>query len=454
MTGRWTALSHCWGDPKNRPLMTTRSTLKERLKGIPMNLIPKSFVDAVLLTKVISVRYMWIDSLCIIQGDEDDWRREAKKMGMIYERAVLTFAASSSRDSLGGYFLQRRYSGFPHIFLNAPLDHPSTTKPALGEPNQVQFSFEWRTPEIVDTSVGGTPLSKRAWITQEWILSRRIVHFLTDGMKWKCGETEKSEVSTDRILREKVYWPTLVSDHSRRRLTYESDRLISLEGLAGGWSKTRRDSYLHGMFAGDFPVQLLWLPDGIKRNPSFPNAPSWSWTARLGGIWYASGILEINAESTCEIDILGANSDRLRLHSLVENIPDLAAWLPFSTYEPRIPSEGDQDYYTSIFKPTRLSDDDRGCEHLLLGPGGVRIGWASLDDGLFLDMPHLHGETLFVLLTRPKDHQHDRPWIMSYYGLLLQRSFTVEGAYKRIGIAATQDLNWTYGAEERTIDVV
>ncbi len=70
LRGRYTALSHRWGDVQ--PLTTQTATIEERKAGIPWQLLPKTFQDAATATKSIGVDYLWIDSLCIVQDDHDD----------------------------------------------------------------------------------------------------------------------------------------------------------------------------------------------------------------------------------------------------------------------------------------------------------------------------------------------------------------------------------------------
>lgn len=64
--GRYTTLSHCWG--KHLPLKTTMSTLRTRRHAIPFETLPKTYRDAVSITRSLGIRYVWIDSLCIVQG--------------------------------------------------------------------------------------------------------------------------------------------------------------------------------------------------------------------------------------------------------------------------------------------------------------------------------------------------------------------------------------------------
>ncbi|KAH6694906.1 heterokaryon incompatibility protein-domain-containing protein [Leptodontidium sp. MPI-SDFR-AT-0119] len=147
--GPYIALSHCWGHETRRPIRTTRATFKGYLDGIPFISLPKTFQDAVKICRESDVRYLWIDSLCIIQDNEDDWLRESAHMGTIYENARLAIAESSARDSTEGCFLSD--CGF-HDGSSA-----TTYFAALPAVNHEPYFSQ---------------LGSRAWACQEWYLSR------------------------------------------------------------------------------------------------------------------------------------------------------------------------------------------------------------------------------------------------------------------------------------------
>jgi len=89
--------------------------------------LPSTFQDAVRITKSLQVRYLWIDSLCIIQDDFSDWEREASLMGNVYANSFLTIAASSSTDDSSGCLLSidvRQNS--PHVSADAISMRAST----------------------------------------------------------------------------------------------------------------------------------------------------------------------------------------------------------------------------------------------------------------------------------------------------------------------------------------
>ena len=66
--------------------------------------MPKTFQDAVSITRSLGFEYLWIDSLCIIQGKEGDWEEQAQKMGQIYRDSVLTIVAAAAKNAGTGCF--------------------------------------------------------------------------------------------------------------------------------------------------------------------------------------------------------------------------------------------------------------------------------------------------------------------------------------------------------------
>jgi hypothetical protein len=67
---RYLTLSHCWGGKIFTTL--TRSNFTEFLSRIPTESLSKTFREAITITRTLGFKYLWIDSLCIIQGDEAD----------------------------------------------------------------------------------------------------------------------------------------------------------------------------------------------------------------------------------------------------------------------------------------------------------------------------------------------------------------------------------------------
>jgi hypothetical protein len=99
-TGRYVALSHCWGG--QTPTITTNENLKKHLVGIPTPL-PQTFEDAVLVTRALGIQHLWIDSLCILQDSSEDWAIHAPQMATIYGNSYITLAADAAKDSTTGF---------------------------------------------------------------------------------------------------------------------------------------------------------------------------------------------------------------------------------------------------------------------------------------------------------------------------------------------------------------
>lgn len=100
---RYIALSYCWGGlvPESQ---TTHQTLQEGKTRIPCDTLPRTFQDAADFASRLGIRYLWIDSICIIQGDQGDWLRESARMYHVYGNAYLTLAASHAYDANGGLY--------------------------------------------------------------------------------------------------------------------------------------------------------------------------------------------------------------------------------------------------------------------------------------------------------------------------------------------------------------
>jgi hypothetical protein len=102
------ALSHCWGS--SRTFETTGSNIQRHHEGIDIDEIPKTFRDAIIVGRQLNVRYLWIDSICIIQDSKHDWFVEASRMDDIYSNASLTISASCSKNDADGFLRNRPHN--------------------------------------------------------------------------------------------------------------------------------------------------------------------------------------------------------------------------------------------------------------------------------------------------------------------------------------------------------
>jgi hypothetical protein len=305
--GQYIALSHCWGT--SHPFTTTRNNLQEMKKGFQLTEIPATFQDAITVSRQLGIRYLWIDSLCIIQGDTVDWEIESSRMGTVYRSASLVLSASNSvADSEG--FLKVR----PHTHSTLTITSTSTNQkaeiyltPQKGEP--ADFWFYWDFNQTHTTQ----PLDTRGWCLQEAYLARRQLKFLHNRILWACQDIQQDEGEEDTIFsmpgtgavfttqnlfrnhvprRHRVLnlmtpyqgWYRMVTDYARRKLTFAEDKMSALSGLASVVAENDGGEYLAGVWWEDVAFGICWKRvGGLERTGSYV-APSWSWASVNGPV--------------------------------------------------------------------------------------------------------------------------------------------------------------------------
>ncbi|KAF8962312.1 heterokaryon incompatibility protein-domain-containing protein [Flammula alnicola] len=359
--GHYVALSHCWGT--EQLLTTTRLTIAEHMhRGIPIERMPKTFQDAVAITRGLGLRYIWIDSLCIIQkvspSEPDviaaaDWEQQSAVMADIYAHCYLniatTRAAGGHAGCLGPRWTTRDSLRWAEEFSRAVDDgegkreRVSRTRkcevksfkvPGMQQDIRIRLTMKssheaLQTPRWIRMHMDTAPLLPRAWVYQERSLAARSVHLHANEMVWACNVTQRCEckeldgsppdgdgwsATKDRIAKLGVLndkkalhglWRTIVEDVSLLDLTYESDRLPALSGLAYRFAEylPKNERYLAGLWEGDLARDLLWESGGSKQTAGPTRgrkpfnlkegpltAPSWSWASLVWGGDDASGI--------------------------------------------------------------------------------------------------------------------------------------------------------------------
>jgi hypothetical protein len=88
----------------------TADTLEAMMDSISVHSLPKTFLHSIAAARRLGVSYLWIDSLCIIQGSSDDWQAESSQMSEIYQNGLCNLSATGASDSEGGLFFNRNLS--------------------------------------------------------------------------------------------------------------------------------------------------------------------------------------------------------------------------------------------------------------------------------------------------------------------------------------------------------
>ncbi|KAK8862671.1 heterokaryon incompatibility protein-domain-containing protein [Apiospora arundinis] len=325
--GHYITLSHCWGESQS--FVTVASNLRERLAGFSVSEMPQSYQDAVRVTRLLGRRYLWIDSLCIIQKDIDDWVIESKKMGDYYNQSVLTIAAARSDADVKGFLLPRGYQGegkgkpyhdttiyadrCDRIYFEAQADRGSFYLANLAplQPYSAQVTTD-------GNPVASAPLHGRAWTLQERLMSRFVLHFdreqnyLEDNIKRHIyyedgrhaplnlygvssgarGYSPESQLFDPDKALPYQNWLRMVDQYLTRGISDRSDTLPSLSGLAQSVARRSDDCYCAGLWDNCLATGLLWQKaHGHLQNKQRGKwqsteylAPSWSWTSAGGPV--------------------------------------------------------------------------------------------------------------------------------------------------------------------------
>lgn len=300
------ALSYCWG--LGRSLTTTKSSYAARVTGISWEDFPNTIRDAMIFTQNIGVQFIWIDALCIIQDDAEDWRVEAAKMASIYENALLTLSATASDSTNSGCFPTPRAKSHK---LSKQLSSPFGSvdvyaRLSFHHAHNVLFEYggDGYIHDLDELIREGYPVLTRGWIFQERVLSSRTVHCAPGELLWECISENRCECSAtahDREGRNALIkfkgltrdgrpiddrspaiqlWTELIQSYSRRLFTYPTDKLVALSGAAQKFQRLDMGLYLAGLWRQDLHVQLCWYR-ASKSDPESRriNQPSWSWAS-------------------------------------------------------------------------------------------------------------------------------------------------------------------------------
>ncbi|KAI0505813.1 heterokaryon incompatibility protein-domain-containing protein [Xylaria bambusicola] len=296
---RYIALSHPWGDKaKHRHYFTTRQNINNHKVGIDMDVLPNTLKHAIQVTRELGVRYLWIDSLCIVQGEDGDFNEEAVHMETVFSTAYCVIAATRAEGSSSGFLGPRPARKFVKI------ERPGQNSIYVCE------SIDNFQRDVIDG-----PLNQRGWVLQERALARRTIYFGEKQNYWECGEGVRCEtltkmtnnqaallgdpkfpkVATDSTKGGRIrLYELLYKQYSRLQFTRIYDRPLAISGLEQRLIRAFDTQGGYGVFTRYFGRGLLWQRDPtlapqLMKPIQFPKSqryqvPSWSWMAYEGAI--------------------------------------------------------------------------------------------------------------------------------------------------------------------------
>ncbi|RYP10423.1 hypothetical protein DL765_008119 [Monosporascus sp. GIB2] len=321
---RYATLSHVWGNDPESYLQLKEATLEAFKTEVPWDALPIKYKDAIRITRALRIRYLWIDSLCIIQDSAHDWKTEALKMAAVYGCSAcnISYTHAPSEEPA------KRYLRDPRVHIPCKLTAASARPSRL---SAFGVDYLWSKPlppaaVVVQPFAGAMhgswstegyrrvcSLLSRAWVFQERLLCSRTIYYGHDRLLWDCCETFNDEFSGPMpyVPRSKaqIYsafsgltqnqtrasslghfdgqWKSMVNDYRSCKLTFGKDRTIAFAGIARAVQSQTGMTYLAGIWKEAAHLDLLWcvMPKGRKSSLRLPGsgtqeppkAPSWSW---------------------------------------------------------------------------------------------------------------------------------------------------------------------------------
>jgi len=302
VTERYICLSYCWGG--HVPLLLLKENKSQMEDSIALESLPILFHDFITVAAALGARYVWIDALCIIQDDPEDWEKEAASMNLVYGNSYLTIAATAAPDPTYSLLPERLSHGVFVVGI-------SLARSAFLDPGFLHHGDK------------DSKWSTRGWTFQEYLLSARVLHFGESELVWHCNEDQRCEcgnVKATQSLREaqmaqlrgvfklavrkflpKKNWTAQNRDrqaekiaawhicaelYSERALSNRAEHVIAISGIAEAFTEAQLGPYYAGSWEASFSEDLCWQPrrdSGIQKAPApwKPDylAPSWSWLA-------------------------------------------------------------------------------------------------------------------------------------------------------------------------------
>jgi Heterokaryon incompatibility protein (HET) len=315
----YVALSHCWGPPGNQT-KTLTTNIEEFQRPLSLSRLAPLFQDVVRITRTLGFKYLWVDSMCIIQDSDEDWQTESSQMANIYQNSVITISATQAtsssvpllpnltEDNLG--YNYQDYIGNEEISCLDRITQLQTRSPLYfsvycplassvnSTLDQIYVSYNFKRTYSLDKSrfesAGrfeerpdkdlrshfGEPLQSRGWCVQERILSPRKIFFGSKQLFWECRTKRNFENWTNNISQ-------ILDPHTYHRYLANLDNRI-FETIPGLVSQNLKQCYnwwydlLNGYGSKKFTFEADLLPGlgGIAQRFSEETNDRY-----LAGIW-------------------------------------------------------------------------------------------------------------------------------------------------------------------------
>lgn len=314
-------LSYYWG--KKEHILLTSQTYNLYNNNIPVGDLPKSVLDAIIITLRLGYNHLWVDRLCIFQDSPEAWSSEAEVMGKIYQNGICNISAAVSDHCDGGCFNTRN-----------PLSNLPCTLPII----EAHSGLQWAATSS-SGGVGYSPINSRGWVVQESALAPRTLYYNSNIIHWKCVTAECSEISPSftsslpsfnmkcslNILLDtspdtlyqawKLNWWSILQVYTRCSLTHADDKWNAISGLSRLVEAHSQKSLIAGHWAEYITEDITWRVDpgyyiendnGVREPWKLPSkvSPTWSWISIHSPVMsFLDGPTWATIQSVCETTI-------------------------------------------------------------------------------------------------------------------------------------------------------
>ena len=319
------ALSYVWGGPQTSLLTTENRPGLLKPGSIVLDTLSETIADALLLAEKLSIPYLWVDALNIIQNDDNDKKDQIGMMADIYGSAYITTIAASGIDAHAGLpGLRAGTRTTKQIQQELVISKP---KDGVGNPGaNLSMLTTLRMPVRKPAHfLEGTPWFTRGWTLQERALSQRVITFTEEQVYWICGQTlfcEETDLESAKISlvhftlnsdiclhpvyyrpgaargwTEENFWAqyhTISERYTQRQFSFEGDMYNGFLALKQSFEEESGDKLLWGLPSSRLEFALSW--DTLqhaklrKELTTLPMTnlnirvryPTWSWMGWVG----------------------------------------------------------------------------------------------------------------------------------------------------------------------------
>jgi hypothetical protein len=298
----YVALSYRWGN--DLPLRLTHDTMDAFIQGRPISELPETLQDAVHISRNLGFEFLWIDALCIIQDDQNDWAEQSAQMADIYRHSSLNLCAADSAGCGSGMVEKAA----PHL-----MEIAAATAQSTGLTETVVLVGGPIASAEIDVSDCG--LQSRGWVFQEGLCSSCGLYVSRrHGLWWDCrtmvdvidasesvltGDTDHAfnpltlrrslpPIDHNMSVRDFSFtWYDWMQVYTSKDLTRQTDRLPAVAGMASYVASLSGMKYRAGLWEEDLLCGLAWRRSSSGHAKRIPGgAPTWSWASVTGPVYY------------------------------------------------------------------------------------------------------------------------------------------------------------------------